>query len=246
LALLALFIFCFGACTANLELRKKQAEASRNLGEAYYNQENYTAALREFLKAEQLDPNDPFLHNDLGLTYKAKGKLDLAIKHFKKALELSSDYADAMNNLGTAYLAQKEWDLAIAQFKEVSQNLLYATPYSSLSNLGLAYYHKGEYDVAVKYYKEALDLEPKLIHALHGLARTYIAMGKISEAVKALETAIREYPRAPLYFDLARAYALARAYSKAFDAYQKVIELSPDTPLARESQTEAQKIKLLK
>ncbi len=135
-------VICVVSCTANLEVRKKQEEASRNLGEAYLRKGDYTSALREFLKAETLYPDDPYLQNDLGLTYMGKKKLDLAVKHFRKAIKIRPDYAPAMNNLGTAYIAKKEWDTAIAYFKEVANNLLYTTPHFPLSNLGWAYYNK--------------------------------------------------------------------------------------------------------
>jgi len=245
LALFTTVIFSLTACTpTNRENLKKQSETSRNLGEAYYKQGNYTAALRQFLKAEKLYPEDPILQNDLGLTYRSKGKPDLAIKHFKKALDLKPDYAPARNSLGTAYMDKKEWDTAIEHFKEVAENLLYVTPQYPLSNLGLAYYNKGEYGTAAKYYQEALDLEPRFINALVGLGRTYIAMGRGPEAVATLEIGVKHFPRAArLHFDLGEAYTLSRDYKKAFHAFQKVIELVPDTPLARKAQIEVQKIK---
>jgi len=245
LALFAVAIFCLASCiTTNHEVRKKQAEASRHLGEAHLKQGNYTKALRELLKAKELYNNDHFLHDDLGLTYMAKGRLDLAIEHFNKALEITPNYAPGRNNLGTAYLKKKEWDTAIKHFKEVAGDLLYATPQFPLSNLGWAYYNKGEYELAIKYYQEALEIDGKFINALRGLGVTYIAMGKGLEAVVILESGVKHYPRvAQLRFDLGEAYTLSGDYKKAFDAFQKVIELVPDTPLARKAQIEAQKIK---
>ena len=115
-----ILIFGVISCAANLEMQKKQAKASRNLGEAYYRQGNYPEALGEFLKSETIYPGDPFLQNDLGMTYMAMKKMDLAIKHFKKAIEIKPDYAPAINNLGTAYLNKKEWDNAIKYFKKVT------------------------------------------------------------------------------------------------------------------------------
>ena len=106
-----LVIGFLSGCVPNETLRK-QGESSRNLGEAYMAQGNYTAALKELMAAEQLTPDDPYLHNDLGLTYMVKDRLDLAIRHFKKALALKPDYAPAMNNLGAAYLAQQNRDAA--------------------------------------------------------------------------------------------------------------------------------------
>jgi tetratricopeptide (TPR) repeat protein len=244
----AIVLLAFGvvSCTANLEVKKKQGEAFRNLGEAYYRQGNYTLALKEFLKSEALYPNDPFLQNDLGLTYMAKQKPDLAITYFKKALKINPEYVPAKNNLGTAYLSKKEWDTAIGYFKEVTGNLLYATPHFPLSNLGLAYYNKKEYTLAEKYYLEALEVEPKFVNAMLGLGRTYIAVGKSSEAVATLEIAVKIYPEfGQAYFDLGKAYTLSHDYKKALDAYERVVELAPDSPLAREAGIEAQKMKTI-
>ena len=237
-------LYVVACATANMDVQKQQGKAVRNLGEEYYKQGDYTSALREFLKAEALYPDDPFLQNDLGLTYKAKKRLNLATKHFKKALELKPDYAPAKNNLGAVYLDKKEWDTAIKYFKEVSENMLYATPYIALSNLGWAYYNKKEYTLSETYYLKALDLEPKFINAQRGLGLTYIAMGRIDEGVKIFEKAVKDYPKfAPLYDDLARVYVLSNDYEKALDAYQKVIELAPGSPIAAEAEKAAQRIK---
>ena len=232
-------VFFLVSCAANLEVRKNQEEALRNLGEAYMGQGDYTSALREFLEAEKLYAKDPYLQNDLGLVYMAKAKPDIAIDHFKKALEIKPDYTPAKNNLGTAYLAKKNWDDAIACFKEISGDLLYVTPHYPLSNLGWAYYNKKEYNLSEKYYKDALKIEPRFAIALSGLGKTYIATGRIPEAVSILEKAAKNSPRfAEIYFDLANAYRLSREYKKALSAYRKVIELAPDSPLAIDAQKE--------
>ena len=243
---LAVMAICTVACTSNLQVRKKQGEAARNLGEVYFRQGDYTEALKEFLKAESLYPDDPFLQNDLGLTYKAKKKPDLAITHFKKALALKPDYASAKNNLGTVYLDKEEWDTAIAYFKEVAGSLVYASPHFPLSNIGWAYYNKKAYESAEKYYLEALEIAPKFINALRGLGLTYMAMGRIPEGVEVLESAVTEYPReAQLYFDLATGYTLLHDYESALNAYKKVEELAPKSALARQAEKAVQKIKYL-
>lgn len=237
-------LYVVSCATANMDLQKQKGEALRNLGEVYYKQGDYTSALRELLKAEALYPDDAFLQNDLGLTYKAKKKLDLAAQHFQKALDIKPDYAPAKNNLGTVYLDKKEWDTAIKYFKEVSENMLYATPQLAMSNLGWAYYNKKEYTLAETYYLKALDLEPEFINAQRGLGLTYIAMGRIDEAVEILERAVKNYPKvALLYDDLARVYVISHDYEKALDAYHKVIELAPDTAMAKEAEKAARRIK---
>lgn len=242
LVIVALYVV--SCATANMDVQKQQGEALRNLGEEYYKQGDYTSALKELLKAKALYPDDAFLQNDLGLTYKAKKRLDLAAKHFKKALDIKPDYAPAKNNLGTVYLDKKEWDTAIKYFKEVSENMLYATPHIALANLGWAYHNKKEYTLSETYYLKALDLDPKFINALRGLGLTYIAMGRSSEAKEILEKAVKDYPKfAPLYDDLAKVYVISHDYEKALDAYHKVIELAPDSGMAREAEKAAQRIK---
>ena len=103
----------------------------------------------------------------------------------------------------------------------------------------MTYYNKKEFKLAEKYYQDTLKIEPEFAIALRGLGKTYIATGRIPEAVMILEKAVRDSPRfAELYFDLANAYTLSREYKKALDAYKKVIELAPNTPLAVEAQKE--------
>ena len=236
------------ACTSkeNVAQQKEQAIASRNLGEVYLRQGNYTAALRELLKAEAMNPDDYFVQNDLGLAYYYKGVSDMAIRHFKKALAIKDDYAPARNNLGNAYAETKEWDKAIEQYKLVTSDLLYATPQFPYSNLGVAYYHKKEYGLSEKYFKEDLKITPNFDRALYGLSKTYIATGRVSEAIGKLEIAVEKNPDvAGLHFELAKAYMLQRDYRKAYGAYIRVVQIDPDSPLADQALREARRIKPL-
>ena len=236
------------ACSANdnLEQQKLQAEASRSLGEAYLREGNYTAALRELLRAEAMAPDDYFVQDDLGLAYYYKGQWDKAIYHFKKALATKEDYGPARNNLGNAYAEKKEWDNAIEQYKIVTSDLLYATPQFPFSNLGFAYYHKKEYELSEKYFEKALKVMPNFDRALYGLAKTYIATGRVPEAIESLETAVAKNPKVQgLHFELAKAYMLKRDYLKAYGAYIQVVQINPDSPLADQALREAHRIKPL-
>jgi type IV pilus assembly protein PilF len=235
-----LLIFALFSCAANLEKRKHQSKVTRTLGEAYMRQGNYTEALKELLKAEELYPNDHLLQNDLGLVYMAKKSFDNAEVHFKKAIELKPEYAAAKNNLGTVYLATENWDAAIASFREVLGDLLYATPHFPYSNLGLAYFHKGDYRQAELNYLKALEIEPNFVLALRGLGKTYLAMNRISAAISEFEKAVQQAPNfAELYMDLGDAYQQSHAYKKALLSYRKVVELAPDTPLSERAAKEA-------
>jgi len=248
LASCLLLLSLFQACTTteNLQQKKEQAEASRNLGEAYLREGKYSAALRELSKAEALTPDDYFLQFDMGLAYLYKGEVDLAIKHFKKSLAIKDDYGPARNSLGNAYLEKRQWDKAIEQYKIAVSNLLYATPQFPYSNLGYAYYHKQEYRLSEVYFKEALEITPEFDRALYGLAKTYIATGRVPEAIKQLEFAVLKHPEnASLHFELAEAYKINRDFQKAYGSYIRVIQIDPDSSLADKALISAQRIKPL-
>jgi len=244
-------ILLFGllmACSTkeNLAHQKAQAEASRNLGEAYLREGKYSAALRELTKAEAMTPDDYFLQSDLGLAYLYKGQTDKAIDHFKKSLAIKDNYGPARNNLGNAYMEKKEWDKAIEQYEIVLSNMLYATPQFPYSNLGYAYYYKKDYRRSEQNFKKALDITPDFARALYGLAKTYIASGRIAQAVETLEFAVEKHPEnASLHFELAETYKRNRDYRRAYGSYIRVVQLDPDSPLADQALKEAKRIKPL-
>jgi len=232
---LGILILGIISCSGQTELQKKQADASKNLAEAYISQEDYTAALRELLKAEVLSPNDPYIHNDFGIVYMAKERLELAVKHYEKAVQLSPSFTPARNNLGTAYLAMKNWDKAIETLKPLTEDLLYATPHYPMTNLGWAYFNKKEYETAAQYYARAVKKEPTYIIAVRGLGKTYIEMGKPADAIPLFEKAIELTPRfADLYVDAGKAYAMTGDKAKAMDAYKKFLAMSPNHPRTEE------------
>ena len=229
-----------GCSHKDAALRKDRAEAARNLGEAYMAEGNYTKALRELLKAEQMNPADSFLQNDLGLTYMAKDDPRQAVDHFKKALKINPDYSPALNNLGTAYIALEQWDQAIECFTGVADDLLYATPYYPLTNLGYVHYKQGRYEMAERYYKEALELKSDFTKAVQGLGQVYMASGEYEKAIDKFERAVELAPKAArLHLDLGRAYEKYHDYHKAVNAYKKAAAIAAGTALADEAESAA-------
>jgi tetratricopeptide (TPR) repeat protein len=244
-----LFLFlclCMLSCATNDKKKtskKELADASRHLGEGYLGEGNYTAALRELLKAEKLDPKDPYLQNDLGLAYVGKEKLDLALQHFNKAVSLKPDYASAWNNMGIVYLRLDEWDKAIERFEKALDQLLYATPHFALNNLGDAYRGKKDYVRSIEAYHDALRSEPRFFRAYRGMALTYMAMGDYDAAASALEKAVDLAPDFALgYYDLGRVYVQKVNRKKAIAAFKKAAALAPDSPLAMAAKAEISKL----
>ncbi len=226
---LALAILMISACGGQDSISNaRKAKATREIGEAYMRQGDYTAALRELTEAKRLNPEDPIVHFDLGVCYMTKKMLPDAITSFKRAISLKPTYAPARNNLGTAYLAAREWDAAIDVFKEITRDALYATPHYPLSNMGYAYYQKGQYKTALSYYKQALKIQDNFVHALRGAGRTYLAMNNGRMALRYLTRAVKLAPKmAETHFDLGEANLLVGRTQQAIVSYQTAIDLAP-------------------
>ena len=152
--------------------------------------------------------------------------------------------APARNNLGNAYLAKKDWDAAIVQYREVTEDVLYVTPHYPLTNMGLAYIGKENYKRAEQYFLEALHVQPNYPNALLGLAKTYIAQGRLPEAILKLEKAVKKNPESGyIHFELAEAYRTTMQFKRAHAEYETVITLESDSELADRAKIQAGRMK---
>lgn len=75
------------------------------------------AALENFQKAVELDPELASAYNGLGGVYKAAGRIDSAIEAWEKSLALDPDYSFPMYNLGVALLQKGDKARALKYFE---------------------------------------------------------------------------------------------------------------------------------
>ena len=222
---------------------KKRANASRNLAEVYLSEGNTSLAVRELLKAQKLNPEDPIVYNDFGLVYMEKENYELAIQNFEKAVALKPDYAVAKNNLGSVYLQLEQWDKAIPILEDVTDDILYATPHFPLANLGWAYYNKGDYKTAESYLDKALEVKPDFPIAQIHLGRVYLATGRFHQALRMFEAVAETNPKnAALLYEMGKTYRLLGDYNNAVLALKGAIEYTEDPELALKAADELKKI----
>lgn len=231
-------VFPAGCAQKSKAAIAREALALRDLGEAHMHEGNYRIALLKLQEAEQIDPKDPEIQNNLGLVMLALKQPKKAVAHFVNAVKLDPRYAAAMNNLGVAYLYMEDWDKAIPIFEKLKTDLIYATPQKPAVNLGWIYFNKGDYARAEQYYLEAVDYAPDFAEGFRGLGRVYIAQGRASKAVKALEKAVSLAPGfAEAYYDLGEACFRMGRRADCKKMLHKVVNLVPDTPLAEKART---------
>ena len=226
-------LLIFSSCVNSDKALFKKQRAISGVGEAHMAKGSFSSALKKFLEAEKMYPDDHILQDNLGKVYVAKGKYQIAIKHFKRALEISPDFAPGKNNLGSAYLLAGEWDAAIEVFKDLNTDLLYGTPHYPMYNLGWAYYQKKDYKKATIYFKKALKLKRGYVEALRGLGLAYEKQNNLKLATKYLKKASLKAPKfQQLRFELANVFSLRKQYKKAIKTYTEVMMIKPDSELA--------------
>ncbi len=84
-------------------------------------------------------PDDPRIHNDLGVALLFKGHAGDAVRHFEKAIAQGGETPDYLTNLGMAYRVLGQLDRAIESFRraleidpckeEARENLMRALVY---------------------------------------------------------------------------------------------------------------------
>lgn len=76
-----------------------EAHRMRTEGEAAYDHGDLRSALESFLRALKLDPEDPLLHNNIGVVQCGLGRLGHARESFQRALRIAHGMDDARQNL---------------------------------------------------------------------------------------------------------------------------------------------------
>jgi type IV pilus assembly protein PilF len=224
-ALLAIFL---GGCAKSPEELREASGPYLDRGIKYLQMKDPTGALSELLKAVEINPKDPQIHNALGLAYQLKQMYKESEEHLKKAIKLDPRYSEARNNLGATYMAMQEWDKAIEQYEIITHDVVYRSPDFAYNNLGQAYFKKGAFDKAIENYQKSITLNNAMPVSHHNLGLVFLELGKKKEAVYEFQKAIQIYPD---YIDarywLARTYLRMKLNDFALREFREVIRLKP-------------------
>jgi type IV pilus assembly protein PilF len=229
---LAVGLFIFSGCGPTpIDLQK--AGAHQGLGYNYLQQGDPTSALREFLEAERLNPEDAQIQYALGLALNAKGRYPEALEHYKKALALDPKFSEAHNAMGATYLEIGKWDEAIHEFNLVLKDMLYLTPFYVLNNLGWAYYKKGNLPRAIEYYRRALGMKPDFGLAYYNSGLAYRDQKQEDRAIAAFQKAAELAPGLlDAHFQLGKLYFETGKTRQAQKSFEEVVRLSPGSESA--------------
>lgn len=232
---LALLVSLSG-CASDQAQRKKNAERTMNEGFLALKAGNPSMALELLLKAEKEDPENPYIHYNLGLTYWAKGVPDKAEQQLKEAIRLKPEYSEAYNNLGVIYLNRGQTDQAIQCFQKALSNLVYLNPENAHFNLGRAYLVRKDYTRATEQLERAVKLVPDFAMAYSALGEAYEGMNRVADAKRSYRSAIQFAPDfVDARWNLGKLLYRSGERAEARKELNEVVRLAPDSQEANEA-----------
>ena len=145
-------------------------------------------ALKLYLQALEVAPDDHEIYQNLGMLCWRIRKLDQAEKFFRLQIQVEPNSEHGPNNLGCILRELTRFDEAI----EVLRSGLYIHPESALlwTSLGSTLVEASRFDEALTFHKEAYRLNPSDSRVSHNIGYTYSAINKDQEAIEWFERAL--------------------------------------------------------
>ena len=230
-------LWSVSGCGPATQERQQKANLQYEVGVAELNSGRYAEALKALQAAVKYNPDDPRIHNALGLIYFQQRRYDEAIKSFEKALAIDPTFLDARNHVGYVYANLKQWDRAIKEFSAIVNDPLYRTPELGYYNLGLALMETNDLIGAVQAFHKAVQLQPNFTRAFDKYGLSLFRMNRIQEAIKQFQRVIELDPDyIEAYLNLGIAYMTQDKRQDAVTQFKIVLERSTDTALTAEAQ----------
>ena len=200
-------------------------------GAYYFSIRSYDAAVRDFRRAIELQPEFPSAHNRLGRALMLKGQFSDAAEEFRTAIkQKGGNYATAQYNLGFALQSQGDAEAAAAAYNDAIRNRggKYADAYYQLGGLYLALPGRTQ---------EAADALRKAIEQNGGRdpeaqLKLGVALGKL-ENYEAAEAAFREAINgrggdfAYAHYNLGLLYEKWNRHADAVREYETFLQQAP-------------------
>ena len=178
---------CIDACSKEIELAPKSAEAFGNRGAAHLAVKSYESALEDFNHAIALKSDDAQFYSNRAAVLKLLGKSEQALEDCNKALALDSGNFRTYVNRSSVFLDLKQFENAEADAtKAIELNPGYSTSYT---NRGEALFMLGRYGEAATALSKSIETPPTLPEAYFYLAKTYEKLGKNELAVSNMSKA---------------------------------------------------------
>ena len=171
-------------------------------------------------------PENPYLMNNLALTYLNNREIDRASALLERAVVINPNFRAARLNLAKAYLMGNKLDLAFGIYSALSKdNSRDIVPRIAISDV---YIKRGKYSEAKKTLLSAIEIDSANIAARNRLALVYLVENNHRAAISELRECLRLNSNLPaIYNNLGIAYGYAGQLKKSIDALKAALIISP-------------------
>ena len=210
------------ATTSSLDALK-----ALSLGDSKHAMGDELAAIPDYQRAIELDPNFAMAYARLGTVYSNLGQTKSSEENRQKAFELRdrASEREKLYIMSHYYADSGQLDKGITALELYRQTYPRdSIPYNNLANI---YNQLGQFDNAVENAKRAVELDPDMLSGYENLSEAYVGLNRVEEARATVNSALqRKVAAFSLYFELA---SLDWAEGKESDM-EKHLESAAKTP----------------
>jgi tetratricopeptide (TPR) repeat protein len=210
--------------------RPQVSQAYNLLIAAYLSQQRIAEAASVSQQMTALFPQDPQSHFLLGSILLAQGQQTEARKAFDQSVAISSDYLPATERLLDLDIADKQYAAAMDRAQQqIDKDPKRAQPWALRAKV---YWVQRDFAHAEPDLLKAIEIDPKFEAAYLLLAQLYIATDREDQAIQKLNAFVEQNKSVPALTLLASIYEKTKNFSAAREAYEKLLAINGNSPLA--------------
>ncbi|GAB5440990.1 MAG: tetratricopeptide repeat protein [Fuerstiella sp.] len=150
-------------------------------------------AVRDFVKATHLDPQNYAAYTSLAAAHNRRQEYDRAIAVCNSVLEVDAQDPAHYVQRGVAYRFLEQWDKAVADFSKALE--LQPNHLAALGSRGFVYYLKGDHALAVKDFDAVIQLQPNDAMAFNNRGYNQQLAGNYQQAIADFDRALELNPK---------------------------------------------------
>lgn len=159
-------------------------------------------------------PGNPYILNNIGMSYLSKGDIKQAKVYFNKALEVRENFRPARANLAKIYIMQEDFDKALAIYMDDEKT----SPRDSklIMNMAHAYLRQGNLELAKDKLDLILSFDKENSAAYHNRGIILLTKNRLNEAISDFRKALSFNQRSAISYNaLGLCYLLRNKYQQA-------------------------------
>jgi tetratricopeptide (TPR) repeat protein len=213
--------------------RPQIAQAHYLLASAYLAQQKQNDALAIYRRMTELFPKDPQPPFLVGSILLAQGQQSDARKEFERSIDIGPDYAPTVEKLVDLDVAEQQYATALARAeKQIDKSPKLAQAWGLRGKIYLA---QRDFTHAEADLLKAVELDPNLEPAYLWLAQLYVASNRQEEAIAKLSAFVEKnktFQTVPALMQIAVIQEQRKNFTAARDAYENLLSVAPNVPLA--------------